>query len=146
MVFNSGQRHLIFVYGTMKRGMRNHSRIMDSKNTQFLGTTRTLTNTHELNTFITADGYVAPALIDGGCRIHGEVYEIDDNCLSILDMCEGEGYVYERRPISAVGYAPRALQAYYYVRDLTGRNQGRDKIVSRDGNVLSFEDRITAND
>lgn len=137
-------RHLVFVYGTMKTGMRNHRRIMDHSTTRFLGGARTMTTTHDLQTFVTGDGYIAPALIEGNSRVYGEVYEIDDECLSILDMCEGNGYVYRREPISIVGYKPRSVFAYFYLRDVTG-GLGRDKIVDQDG-VLSFEDWRSAND
>lgn len=80
-------KELMFVYGTLKRGFRNHHLI---KNSKFIG-----------------DGVIKGyAMYDLGSfpgikkdeneEVKGEVFEIDQNTLKRVDQLESEGYLYIR--------------------------------------------------
>jgi len=109
----------IFVYGTLKRGGRNHRFLAGQ---QFLGEART------------APGYTLYSLGDypGMVRsdhtsdqVTGELWAVDAACLEKLDKLEGvaEG-LYERAPIKLdPALAVEATETYLYLRSLEGRLQ-----------------------
>ncbi|MEM9348533.1 MAG: gamma-glutamylcyclotransferase family protein [Planctomycetota bacterium] len=120
---------LLFVYGTLKRGdVRAY--LLDGQ--QFRGTARTEPGYRLFNT----GGY--PALIEAsplglvGLSIHGELWEIDRDCLSRLDEEEGvdEG-LYERREILLKDHP--AAWCYLYLHPTDGMDDcGNDWPVQRD--------------
>jgi len=107
---------IIFVYGTLKRGGRNHRRLAGGK---FLGDARTTRGYRMFD----AGGY--PALVRDARAPHeipGELWEVSDARLAELDAFEGthEG-LYRREPITlAPPHTQTAVDAYFYGRDTTG--------------------------
>lgn len=87
----SGQtekRHLLFVYGTLKRGQPNHHFLAGAL---FLGEdqTRPEFTMYDLGAF--------PGVVAGGSSsISGELYELDDSTLARVDRLEGHPSFYER--------------------------------------------------
>lgn len=118
-IYNQRARHKVFVYGTMKRGFRNHARITDSPNTKFLGEDST-TPHFDLQTKVTRDGYLAPVMFRGGpFWVRGEIYEIDGPTLHLVDLCEGHPHVYRRELIRTM-LQPEPVVAYMYPRPFRG--------------------------
>ncbi len=107
----------VFVYGTLKRGGRNHHYLAGQ---QFLGPARTPPG-FTLHLIGDYPGMVrAPADTAG---VTGELWAVDAACLKKLDELEGvaEG-LYERVTLRLA--PPRAdppVATYLYLRDLTGR-------------------------
>jgi len=106
----------VFVYGTLKRGFANHY-LMEGQ--EFVGEARTAPGfvLHDLGGY---PGMVADAAAAEG--VSGEVWSVDDECLSGLDVLEGtsEGlYRRERVPLLDP-YAQRHVEAYLYLRSVEG--------------------------
>jgi len=106
--------HLIFVYGTLKRGGSNHGFLIGQT---FLGDARTMPG-YQLYRLNGYPGMIAsPA--DAG-HVTGEVWSIDAATLNQLDELEGvaEG-LYRREPVPLqTPFADRAVDAYLYARPL----------------------------
>jgi gamma-glutamylcyclotransferase (GGCT)/AIG2-like uncharacterized protein YtfP len=82
---------LVFVYGTLLRGERNHHLLHDAT---ALGTARTEA-AYEL-----ADVGGYPAMVPGGgVAIAGELYTVDEPTLAALDRLEDHPHCYRRTPI-----------------------------------------------
>lgn len=84
----------LFVYGTLKRGGRNHHAIAD---TVYLGESLTSAN------YLLVDLGPYPGMIEkplGGFAIHGELFEIPSALLSELDKIEGSPTLFEVNPIT----------------------------------------------
>jgi gamma-glutamylcyclotransferase (GGCT)/AIG2-like uncharacterized protein YtfP len=100
--------HRVFVYGTLKRGMKNYHLI---KSATFVG----------LATSLTEYGMVArefPVLLEvdsGGRQISGELFEVDDATLARLDELEKEGVIYDRRSIKVVLQDGVTTSAFVYI-------------------------------
>ena len=107
----------VFVYGTLKRGGRNHSFLAGR---QFLGEARTppgftLYSLGEYPGMVRQD--------DDHTGVTGEVWAVDTACLQQLDELEGvaEG-LYERVSLTlAPPFADEPVETYLYLRDLTGK-------------------------
>ena len=82
--------HQVAVYGTLKQGHGNHRLLSLSK---FLG----ITETEEEWSMLHLGGF--PGLIEGSSAVHIEVYEVNDETFSRLDMLEGYPSFYNRREI-----------------------------------------------
>lgn len=86
--------HLVFVYGTMKEGFRNHARLGGAQKL-FDGVTQFSDYTMRVRT--TKSGLVAPvAIVSGRGRIFGECYRVFGPKLEHIDLAEGHPIVYER--------------------------------------------------
>jgi gamma-glutamylaminecyclotransferase len=107
-------RHLIFVYGTLKRGFcRAH----------FLAGQLFLAEARTLPKYRMYDCGTYPGLKlcpQNGLAIRGEVWSVDTACLARLDQEEGvaEG-LYSRSTIELAGSLPESvaaspIEAYYY--------------------------------
>jgi gamma-glutamylcyclotransferase (GGCT)/AIG2-like uncharacterized protein YtfP len=74
---------LLFVYGSLKRGEKNHSELGEAP---YRGTARTAPDF--------AITHVGPyrALTAGRESIDGEIYEVDEELLTTLDAFEGRNY------------------------------------------------------
>ncbi len=106
----------VFVYGTLKRGCRNHHYLAGQ---QFLGKA------------MTSPGYILfslgdyPGMVRSADQNHhvvGELWAVDRAGLSALDELEGlaEG-LYERVPIGlAAPFADLPVESYLYLRSLEG--------------------------
>jgi len=96
---------LLFVYGTLKRGQKNHFRLADQ---EFLGEA------------VTAPGYRVfdlgphPGLVRDaatGLAVRGELFAVNDRCLAELDAFEEVPTWFARELIEVAGY--EQVWAYY---------------------------------
>ena len=101
--------HLIFVYGTIKRGYINHRRVLSSAT--FVSEAKT-----EPRFVILYDGHL-PYMIakDEGLAVQGEIFAVDDDTLSGLDRLEGHPDFYIRTPIKATLPCGQIVDAFVYL-------------------------------
>jgi gamma-glutamylaminecyclotransferase len=106
---------LLFVYGTLKRGLCRHHALAGAR---FIGEARTPPDFRliHLGTY--------PGLVRDtpGVSIRGELWEVDADCLARLDEVEGvdEG-LYRREAISLLDpFADQSVQTYIYARGIAG--------------------------
>lgn len=105
----------IFVYGTLKRDHSNHGYL---RGQQFIGMAMTQPRyrLHDLGGF--------PGMVldeREGTSIHGEVWEVDAECLARLDVLEdisGGEYAREVIPLLAPWDQER-IEGYRYLRDVS---------------------------
>lgn len=108
---------LLFVYGTLKRGCRNHHHLAGQT---FVGAARTAPG------FRLFDLTGFPGLVSeegAGDGVWGEVWSVDPRHLQELDEFEGvaEG-IYRRVPIPLQPpFAAQNVEAYLYARAVAGR-------------------------
>jgi gamma-glutamylcyclotransferase (GGCT)/AIG2-like uncharacterized protein YtfP len=120
--YGASRRHLLFVYGTMKLGFRNHERI--KYGAKFV--MNTMTETYMAPVAMSMDSH------DDGYRIAGEVYEVDGALLSVIDQHEGHPHVYERERVHVDGIEG-AVWMYLY--------QGSSMKISEKGIQVDEESR-----
>lgn len=107
----------VFVYGTLKRGGRNH---------HFMEDQRFLTEAHTTAGFtLYSLGYYpgmvrAPHDTQG---VAGELWAVDNDCLALLDELEGVAEkLYERANITlAAPLLDEPVHTYLYLPDIAGR-------------------------
>ncbi|XP_072030153.1 troponin C-akin-1 protein-like isoform X3 [Amphiura filiformis] len=92
--------HLVFVYGTLKRGQPNHEKMTNPDNGQatFIGEARTV----EKWPLVIATKFNIPFMLDKpglGHNFVGEVFSVDDAMLKTLDMLERHPHYYRRKPM-----------------------------------------------
>jgi gamma-glutamylcyclotransferase (GGCT)/AIG2-like uncharacterized protein YtfP len=106
---------ILFFYGTLKRGGRNH---------HFLAGQTFLGEAHTLPRYRLYDLGPHPALVEAehGAVVRGEVWAVDAATLARLDEFEGVPDWFDRRPIQLAD-APAGAEAYFYRGDVTS---GRD--------------------
>lgn len=109
--------HLVFVYGTLKKGYGNHRLLAQS---MFVGKAITEPNF----TMLHLGGF--PGIVQSGdTAIHGEVYRVSNATLTQLDRLEGHPTFYERKPLMVTGMDGSPMDVQGYVLPLTwldGRN------------------------
>lgn len=129
--FDSRRETLVFVYGTLMRGQRNHSLLFGSRYV-CEGLTGPGFELVDLGDF--------PALIpapegEQTSAIAGEVYAVDHSILEILDEIEDHPRFYRRTPIELEdgslcdAYLLTAHQAAFYPRIATGDWRTKAKAV-----------------
>jgi len=99
------QRHLLFVYGSMKRGYPNHDRIMGRPNNKFMDTARTTEGRYLMGSRTSGNKIVVPmAARDSGghFNITGEAYIVDGPTLFNIDLAEGTPDIYIRRNVRII--------------------------------------------
>ena len=103
----------IFVYGTLKRGC---CRSQVLKNQRFLGPARTAAKYRMYDT----GSY--PALIEAedGIEIEGELWEVDEACLRVLDAIEDVPTLYIRQPVDLQSPEAGDSQTYIYRQNVSG--------------------------
>ena len=108
---------LIFVYGTLKRGLSNHSYLAGQR---FVSEARTRPE-YRLFDLGGFPGMVHAAT--DGLSIEGEIWEIDETCLHGLDRLEDVmGGEYERAIIAlAPPFDDEKIEGYIYLRSVAGR-------------------------
>lgn len=100
--------HLIFVYGTLKRGQRAHRILVGQP---CLGRAATLPYCRLY------DSGRYPCLVvdrESGYSVQGELFAVDDACLARLDEYEGVPALFERAEIELIGRTD-PVQTYLYV-------------------------------
>ena len=106
---------LLFVYGTLKRGHSNHGYL---RGQQFLSMAMTQPRyrLHDLG------GYPGMVLNErDGISIHGEIWDVDAECLARLDELEdidGGEYVRELTPLLPP-HDQSPIEGYRYLRDVS---------------------------
>jgi gamma-glutamylcyclotransferase (GGCT)/AIG2-like uncharacterized protein YtfP len=112
---------LIFVYGSLKQGYALHY-LLESQRSLGNATTKPVYRLFDLGSY--------PGLVEWpeGLAIHGEVYQVDADCLQRLDEAEGvaEGY-YARRSVSLqTPFDAHNVDAWFWLLPVTGcRDCGR---------------------
>ena len=111
--------HLIFVYGTLKRGLcRSHF----LAGQLFLGAARTLSMYRMFN----CGTYPGLTVHSDGLSILGELWAVDASCLARLDREEGvSDGLFGRYAIEMEGPVPECnsgdvIEAYFYLRTVAG--------------------------
>jgi len=110
---------LIFVYGTLKRGRANNY-ILAAQ--ECFGPAKTKAGYVLYN----LEGYPGMVEEPGATEgIAGEVWSVDSKCLKHLDKLEGlEEGLYARRSVALEApFDGRKVEAYIYLRDVTGRTR-----------------------
>jgi gamma-glutamylaminecyclotransferase len=115
----TGERKLIFVYGTLKRGGSNHHYLAGQ---QFLGEARTAPGfrLYDLGGY---PGMIPRANAPEG--VTGEIWSVDSEALKHLDGLEGlaEG-LYRREPISLLPpFADAPVETFIYAQSVMGRRE-----------------------
>ncbi|RUS74454.1 hypothetical protein EGW08_017792 [Elysia chlorotica] len=92
-----GGKHIVFVYGTLKTGLRNHEVMTNPHEglAKFLGSGETVLR----YPMVVNEEFHVPFLLhrEGeGEHIEGELYQVDDAKLSSLDHLEGHPHFYQR--------------------------------------------------
>jgi gamma-glutamylaminecyclotransferase len=103
----------VFVYGTLKRGQRNH-RLLQGQ--EYLGTARTVPR------YRLYDQGRYPCLVDApanGVAVTGEIYSVEESVLQKLDELEGVPTLYDRHPVDLVNIEVPVV-TYFYKGDLKG--------------------------
>lgn len=80
----------LFVYGTLKRGYRNHQ-LLEKSSYMGKGTISGY-DLYDLGSF--------PAIIRGTGEVYGELYEIDTETMKKVDWLESEGSLYIKMPVN----------------------------------------------
>lgn len=126
-----GNRHNVFVYGTLKRGQSNHDRFLSEA--VFLGDASTCDD------YALIDGAAFPWVIDPkdlgaerdafdvpSCWVKGELYSVNDAELADLDRLEGHPTMYTRKLVGVVFGDNRTLaHAWVYFMNTNARDVAR---------------------
>lgn len=110
-MFRQSERHIVFVYGTLKRGYHNHA-LLKNNRAKFLGEDRAPGVVYGPFPFAQASEWEPEAWIQG------ETYSVDAECLQRLDRLEGHPHGYTRTPVTLAS-GQRAEIYYYNHGDLT---------------------------
>jgi gamma-glutamylaminecyclotransferase len=103
---------ILFVYGTLRRGGRNHRLVADQT---FLGEAVTAPR-HRVVDLGPYPGLVRDAA--NGLSVHGELYAVSECCLEELDDFEGVPELFVREWIEVEGHGE--VWAYYWAGPVPG--------------------------
>ncbi len=106
MMYPCRKRHFVFVYGTLKKGERNHHLLQGCKGTKALAPGMRV---H------CGPGY--PYAIRGEGTAIGELYEVDEQTLKRLDELEGHPEYYRRELTEVVLEDGKELTAWIYLNE-----------------------------
>lgn len=104
--------HLVFVYGTLRKGHCNHHLLRDA-NCYGIG------NTENCYAMYLKNGYPYITSSESRYLIAGELYSVDDEIFASLDKFEGHPRFYERRDVPVIVGGVRYV-AWIYFRDPPG--------------------------
>ena len=110
-----GDMFYVFVYGTLKKGFPNYDESLLSH--YFVGDCKTI----DRYPLVVANKYYSPVLIDEkgeGQLVHGELYKVSQEVLTILDKMEGVGqdWGYRRIQIDVALDRGEVISANTYVK------------------------------
>lgn len=88
---------LVFVYGTLMQEQPNH-RVLVQIRARHIGAALTAS----ARTLVDLGPYPALLRREGGCPVAGELYEVDEDALAVLDAFEGCPDLYARERIRLV--------------------------------------------
>jgi gamma-glutamylaminecyclotransferase len=108
--FPLGEKHFVFVYGSLKRGFSNHSIIQNSK---FMGNTETADRNYRMFSLSYFPTVAETEKED--FSIIGELYEVDAQTLHELDLLEGNGHLYNRKLVKVYSNLD-IVEAWMYLR------------------------------
>ena len=106
------QKHLVFVYGTLRTGHSNHHLMKDA---QSYG----IGSSEARYAMYLISGYPYVTSSETRYPIVGELYSVDDDTLKTLDMMEGHPRFYERKETTVIVGGERHI-AWMYFRDPQG--------------------------
>lgn len=115
----SNSSRLLFVYGTLKRGFCNHPFLAGQT---FVGPARTVPG---FRLFDLGDYPGMVPLPEDRLGVSGEIWAVDELCLSALDYLEGvdEG-LYRREPVPLrAPYDTQTVETYIYAHGVDGRRE-----------------------
>ena len=115
----------VFVYGTLQRGRALHEHLAGQR---FVGTAQTETR-YRLYRIEWFPGLVDAPTPEQGLAIHGEVWDVDEPTLRILDQVEEvDSGLYERRQIRLQApFEQTEVMAYFYLGDVEGCADNGDR-------------------
>lgn len=106
-------KHYVFVYGSLKRGLHNHYLLQD-ENVVYVGTLTTKEDSYVMYPMTSS----VPIVVKNpnGHKVKGELYAVNDEVLGYLDILEGHPHFYRREKIylDEVDYP---VYMYIYVGD-----------------------------
>ena len=116
---------LVFVYGTLQRGQRLHQHLAGQR---FVGEARTQPE-YRLLRIDWYPGLVAAESASAGTSVCGEVWDVDDQTLKILDTVEDVGSgLYERKPVRLLKpFDGEDVIAYFYLGNVEGCSDCGDR-------------------
>jgi gamma-glutamylcyclotransferase (GGCT)/AIG2-like uncharacterized protein YtfP len=120
----------VFVYGTLKRGRRNHFLLHNRAVHVANGVTH--------NRFDMIDvGFPVLFPVEDGDQVSGEIYEVDRDTLVDLDGLESEGRMYDRRLELVHTDAGDELCMIYIGRNTYWHNTSAPQVSPTNG-ILTF--------
>lgn len=116
---------LVFVYGTLQRGRSLHGHLAGQR---FVGVARTEPE-YRLYRIDWYPGLVATRPGQDGVAIHGEVWDVDEVALRVLDEVEEvDSGLYERRSVLLQEpFDQTDVVAYFYPGDIDGCSDNGDR-------------------
>jgi len=122
--YQPDQRHMLFVYGSMKRGYPNHHRLTARPNNKFLGKVETMSSMFVMGTRTSERGLLVPVVYKLGLNnynIYGELYEIDGPTLFNIDLAEGNPDIYKRENVTVfLSGTLHGAHIYLYTKKFDG--------------------------
>lgn len=106
-----GERTIIAVYGTLRKGHHNHRLI---RNSTYLGKG---TTANEYKMICNGIPFVRPEANQGGSKIAIELYAVDKETLANVDALEGHPDAYKRSPTAVVLENGLTAEAQLYFHD-----------------------------
>ncbi|QVL30640.1 gamma-glutamylcyclotransferase [Telmatocola sphagniphila] len=103
-------RQLLFVYGTLKRGLQNQHFLDEQK---FVAEVKTLPH-YRIYHFGWHPGMIEVSA--QGLAVRGEIYEVDEQALSKMDEYEEVPTFFIRKPVLILGF--ENVDAYYFNREI----------------------------
>lgn len=116
---------LVFVYGTLQTGRRLHRHLAGQK---LVGKARTAPR-YRMYRIDWFPGLVDAMTDTGGIEVHGEVWDVDEKTLAVLDEVEDvESGLYERKLIQLQSpFDNDDVIAYFYLGDTDGCSDCGDR-------------------
>lgn len=107
---NNQNKHLVFVYGTLKKGYGNH-RLLELSSSKHIADAMTFEAKYTMESLGGCPGVYK----NGDEAIWGEVYEVSDLGLKSLDSLEGNGCLYTRELVDVVNSEGEKYKAWMYM-------------------------------